>query len=276
MIIDAQIHCWEGSPQYPAPERFRQHHGRERFTVEEALAAMDAIGVDRTILVPVGTWPTGPTKNGYSLDAARRYPGRFAVMGQFEYDSPARAKELATWKQQPGMLGVRRWFSPDVTPLADGSLDWFFAALVEHDVPLMASAPGNMRLFAPILKKYTGLRLIIDHAGRVPWGLDEVEVWADLEDTLALAKFPSVAIKVSSLPCFSSKPYPFPALHEPIRRIYDSFGPQRMLWGSDLTRLRWTYADNLRLFQEGLDFLSADDREWILGKAAAKACGWPI
>jgi hypothetical protein len=49
-----------------------------------------------------------------------------------------------------------------------------------------------------------------------------------------------------------------------------------MLWGSDVTRLDWGYADNLRLFNEALEFLSTDDREWILSRAAAKHCDWPL
>jgi len=65
-------------------------------------------------------------------------------------------------------------------------------------------------------------------------------------------------------------------LHKPIREIYDHFGPERMLWGSDVTRLDWGYADNLRLFTEALEFLSANDREWILSRAAAKHCDWPL
>jgi predicted TIM-barrel fold metal-dependent hydrolase len=65
-------------------------------------------------------------------------------------------------------------------------------------------------------------------------------------------------------------------LHKPIREIYDHFGPQRMLWGSDVTRLDWGYADNLRLFTEALEFLSTDDREWILSRAAAKHCDWHL
>lgn len=53
-------------------------------------------------------------------------------------------------------------------------------------------------------------------------------------------------------------------------------GPERMLWGSDVTRLDWGYADNLRLFTKALEFLSANDREWILCRAAAKHCDWPL
>jgi hypothetical protein len=48
-----------------------------------------------------------------------------------------------------------------------------------------------------------------------------------------------------------------------------------MLWGADRSRLTSTYRECLDLFREGLDFLSAEDREWILGKALAEALNWP-
>ncbi|MBS7701539.1 MULTISPECIES: amidohydrolase family protein [unclassified Chelatococcus] len=275
MIIDAQIHCWVDTPEYPTPPEFAKRH-RRGFTAEQALETMDQAGVDRAILVPIGLlFKTGPTRNGYAIEAARRYPDRFAVMGQFDFDDPDASRDLSNWRRD-GMLGIRRYFLADTTPLVDGSLDWLWRELTEHDLPFMSAAPGKMGLYVPILERHPDMRLIIDHSGRQPWGLGEDKIWNDLDETLALARYPNVAIKVSSLPSFSSKPYPFPSLHEPLKRIYDGFGPERMLWGSDATRLLWGYDDNLRLFTEALDFLTPTDKEWILGKAAAKACRWPI
>ena len=60
-----------------------------------------------------------------------------------------------------------------------------------------------------------------------------------------------------------------------VRRVYDAYGPRRMFWGSDLTRLQGNYTDCLRLFRDEMDFLSAEDREWILGKAIAECLPWP-
>lgn len=275
MIVDSQMHLWRETPEFPTPEDFKKNHGAN-FTIEDALAQMDRSGVHRMVLVPIGNWRTGPTKNGYSLEVAQRYPDRVAVMGQFEFEAPDASAALATWKQQPGMLGIRRWLrEPDLSFLTNDRYDWFWKGLVEHDIPFMSAAAGHMTLYGDILRRYPGLRLVIDHAGRVPWGLDDQQVWEDLPDTLALARYPRVTVKVSSLPCFSSKPYPFPSLHEPIRRIYDAFGPRRMLWGSDISRLKWDYDDNIRLFTEALDFLSAEDRGWIMGRAANEALGWP-
>jgi len=274
-IIDSQIHIWCDSPEYPTPPAAKAHHGAE-YTAEQALAKMDAHGIDRSVLVPIGGWMTGPTKNHYSMQAAQNYPDRFAVMGQFDYDAADREEQLAGWLDQPGMLGIRRYFRADATPITDGSLDWFWAGLAGNDIPFMSAAPNQMQVFHPVLARHPEMRLIIDHSGREPFDLKDDAVWADLDQTLALARYPNVSIKVSSLPSFSTQPYPFTVLHDPIRRIYDAFGPQRMLWGSDVTRLDWEFGDNIRLFTEALPFLSDEDKEWIMGKATAKALGWPL
>ena len=91
-------------------------------------------------------------------------------------------------------------------------------------------------------------------------------------DLLALAKYPNVAVKVSSLPSFSTQPFPFPNLHRHIRAIYDAFGSQRMIWGSDVTRLTCRYDENIRLFSDALDFLSDEDKEWIFWRSLSEWC----
>ena len=77
------------------------------------------------------------------------------------------------------------------------------------------------------------------------------------------------------MPCFSEQQYPFRDTHPIIRRIYDAFGPRRMLWGADLSRLRGSYRECLAQFQEALDFLTLEDKQWILGKSLAEVLRWP-
>jgi predicted TIM-barrel fold metal-dependent hydrolase len=101
------------------------------------------------------------------------------------------------------------------------------------------------------------------------------EAFAKLDDLLALARYEHVFVMVSSAPCFSNEDYPFRDLHPHLRRLYDAYGPRRMLWGSDLSRLKGTYRQCLELFRYELDFLSEDDKEWILGRALAEALNWP-
>jgi len=274
-IIDAQMHAWyPNTPQRPWVPDAPVPHG-EQFLIEDVLRTMDAAGVRRCILVPVSC--TG-FDNQWSLDAAQANPDRLAVMGRFDVDAPDARAQLQEWRQPPGMLGIRIFFSgqPWMSMLTEARYAWFWSEMERLQMPLMCLIPGNMQALHPIMARHPELRVIIDHAGRHPRGPKDDAAWTDLDHTLYFARFKHAAIKVSSLPSFSTRPYPFPGLHAPIRRIYDAFGPQRMLWGSDVTRLDWGYADNLRLFTEALEFLSETDKLWILGQSAAKHCGWPL
>jgi predicted TIM-barrel fold metal-dependent hydrolase len=174
------------------------------------------------------------------------------------------------------MLGVRMSFhvKPFIDWLEDGSLDWFWAICEEHAIPVMALVPGKPGKIRPIAERHPTLKILIPHLG---FGLDArmPAASACLDELLAVARCPSVVVNVSCVPNYSNEQYPFQDTHRVIRRIYDAFGPRRMLWGADLSRLRGTYKDCLAQFQVGLDFLTADDREWILGKSAAEVLKWP-
>ena len=107
MIVDAQVHLWKAEtpdwrwvpgmvPQLPEP-----------FTIEKLVPMMDEAGVDRVVVVPP-SWPGD--RNDYAIEAARRYPGRFGVMGRIPLRDPQSAAVLPKWRDQPGMLGVRLTF----------------------------------------------------------------------------------------------------------------------------------------------------------------------
>ena len=111
-------------------------------------------------------------------------------------------------------------------------------------------------------------------AGRAAGRTEPAEDRA-LDDLLALARYPGISVMVSAAPCYSNDPYPFRDLQPFIRRIFDTYGPRRLLWGSDLSRLKCSYRECLDQFRVSLDFLSAEDKEWILGKTLAVVLNWP-
>jgi L-fuconolactonase len=94
----------------------------------------------------------------------------------------------------------------------------------------------------------------------------------------ALARYPNVFVKVSALPCFSSEPYPFRNLNEPLRHVIEALGPRRCFWGTDLSRMleHCTYRQGVTHFTERLDFLSADDLDWIMGRGLRECLRWKI
>lgn len=163
---------------------------------------------------------------------------------------------------------------PFVDWLDDGSLDWFWTSCERLGIPVMALVPGMVHKLLPVAERHSGLNILIPHMG-CHLDVRAAEAFAGLSDLLALARYPRIFVMASSAPCFSNEPYPFRDLHQYLRQIYDAYGPRRMLWGADRSRLTSTYQECLDLFQKGLDFLSEEDKEWILGKTLAEALLWP-
>jgi predicted TIM-barrel fold metal-dependent hydrolase len=243
------------------------------------IEAMDAAGVDRCVIVP-GTWEGDDQIAAFEI--AEQTPSRFKIMGRFDPYALDARDMLPTWCELPNMLGIRlcflKWATTGVLlkdVLEDRSLDWFWAECERLGIPLMCFTQASAGLLAPIARRHPTLRLIVDHVASV--AADTVaESFVAIDDLVALAEFPNVYVKASKEPLRSKEPYPFRDVHPVIRKVYDAFGPQRMMWAADLTTMEpIPYTDCLRLWQEGLSFLSAEDKEWILGKTAATVLNWP-
>ncbi len=276
LIVDAQVHLWKAetpdwkwvpglAPQLPEP-----------FTIERLVPMMDEAGVDRVVVVPP-SWPGD--RNDYGLEAVRRYPDRFRVMGRVTLADPKQAELLPKWRNQPGMLGVRLTFTRLAGAagwLSDGTADWFWPAAERAGLPVMFLAPGNSPAFMKIAERHPQLPLVIDHMSLSAEVAKEGRITEALDETVKLAKYPNVSIKLSSSPLYSSQPYPFRDMTVHLKRCYDAFGPQRCHWGTDITNslAKATYRQRISHFTETLDFLSEDDKDWIMGRAIREKLGW--
>ncbi len=275
-LVDAQIHIWaESTPERPWPARHAPHRPGS-FTAEDLLREMAEAGVDRAVLVPP-SWEG--ERNDLVLAAAQAYPQRFAVMGRLDPRDPQSRSRFARWTEQPGMLGLRFTFhTPQFEPmLHDGSADWIWPEAERAGLPLMVLI--NQRLapkIATIAERHPQLRLIIDHMA-VPKGSKGADVaFADLPMLLALAKYPNVAVKASGIPHFATDAYPFPSLHAPLRAAFDAFGPRRMFWGTDMTKLACSYRQAVTLYTEELPWLKGEDLEWVMGRGLCDWLGWKL
>jgi L-fuconolactonase len=277
-IIDSQVHIWaENTPQRPwAANMEGRAHLPEPLSAEKLLGMMDQAGVDAAILVPPSL---EGDRNDLALAAARKFSDRFAVMGRIDLARPDSRMALATWRDQPGMLGLRLTFHrPDTIPqLTNGSADWLWPAAEKHGIPLMVHAPDGLPKLAEIAQRHPGLTLIVDHMGFGRETMD-ANAPAGAARVAALASCRNIYVKVSALPCFSSEPYPFRNLNEPLRCVIEAFGPRRCFWGTDLSRMleHCTYRQGVTHFTESLDFLSADDLEWIMGRGLRECLHWKV
>ncbi len=119
-ITDAQVHIWaKNSPERPWPQHGRaKPHRDTAFSHDDLLREMDEAGVARAIIVPP-SWEG--ERNDLALDACRKHPDRFAIMGRIAPD-PANLPALETWRNQPGMMGLRFTYRPDHQGPDDGSI----------------------------------------------------------------------------------------------------------------------------------------------------------
>src|SRR5215468_3713987 len=274
LIVDAQVHLWKAespdwrwvpgaTPQMPEP-----------FTIEKLVPLMDEAGVDRAVIVPP-SWPGD--RNDYGLEAARRYPNRFAVMGRIPLKNPQSAELLPKWKEQPGMLGVRVTFlGPAAAWLIDGTADWFWPAAEKAGLPVMFLTPGRSAELARVAERYPQLTLIVDHMGVVGDVVKAGKLGDAIDQTVSLAKYPNVSVKLSAAPNNSAEAYPFRDFDPHIRKLFDAYGPQRCYWGTDITNGfdKTTYKERITHFTEELTFLSEQDKDWIMGRAILASLGW--
>jgi predicted TIM-barrel fold metal-dependent hydrolase len=273
LIVDAQVHQWKAqAPDRPWPPG-RVAQLPEPFGYDKLLPMMNEAGVDRVVIVPP-SWEG--ERNDYALEAASKYPDRFAVMGRILLSNPQGAALLPKWREQKGMLGIRLTFNGDQAAwLTDGTADWFWPAAEKAGIPVMFLG-GKMSDYGRIAERHPGLALIIDHMG-LSLEIAKADKRAEaIDQTVALAKFANVSVKLSSAPAYSSEPYPYRDMTPHIRRCFDAFGPRRCFWGTDMTNSfsKASYQQRVTHFTETLDFLSEDDKDWIMGRAILARLGW--
>jgi predicted TIM-barrel fold metal-dependent hydrolase len=264
-VIDAQVHIW-GQTVIPPGGGHRQVPS---LTAEQLLAEMDEAGVDGGLIHPPASWD--PASGPLAIEAAQKYPDRFAVMGQFPPEDRANERLIPDWLDQPGMLGLR-WamlYRDQPKQIADGAFDWIWPAAEKAGVPVSLQAGVFLKKFRWIAETHPRLTLMIDHCGLkvLTKDADAVE---HLDELLTLATLPNVAVKATAAPAYSTQAYPFPNLHDPLHRIFDAFGPKRFFWGTDITRMPCSYRQCVTFFTEELPWLKGRDLDDVMGRGVAE------
>jgi L-fuconolactonase len=274
-IADAQIHIW--APNSPErPWRPGQNVHREPpLEADEVLATMDAAGVSRAVLVPPSL---DDDRNDLCLAAARKHPDRFACVGRLDPDAPDARETLPNWRKQPGMLGLRYSLNrPHWVPiLEERTIDWLWAGAEKAGIPVMTVILHSVaHLIDDLAARFPDLKIAIGHLGLAHNKYDE-EAFKDIGNVIALAKRPNVSVTLSALPCHTREAYPYPSLQARLRPIFDAFGPERIFWGSDLSRLPIPHGKWVEMFTREVPWLSAEDREKIMGRSLCKWLDWPV
>ena len=273
-IIDSQVHAYEANtPQRPwaTVPNWPPH-----VTGDEMVAAMDKVGVDGAIFI--SAFSMYRYDASYAVEVARAHPERMAIVKPVDPDNPAVDDVVAEWKKMPGTVGIRIMLTREnKRDPKDPGLDRIARSAVRHDFPVNILCWDNLEAGAALIDRHPDTRFILDHLGilqpRVPPA--PAEPWADLPKVLELAKRKNVVIKVSGACTLSKKPYPFDDIWDPLARVFDAWGFERCLWGTDWTRAFAVvnYEQAVKPFFE-TKRLSETERAMLMGGACAKAYGW--
>ena len=271
--IDSQVHAYERN----RPERpwsgFLQ--GPDEVTGDDMVAAMDAVGVDGALLVsPFSMYRYDAS---YALEVYAKYPGRFGLIKPFDPQSEAVADELAEWAGTPGVVGARIMLTAQPFEADDPGVNRILAAGAKAGIPVNIMCSGKLSLLGELARRHPNTQVVVDHVG-LPQPFEPPappEPFADLPNVVSLAAYDNVAIKISGACTLSHQPFPYPDIWEPLDQVFDAFGFERCLWGTD-----WTRAVGLLTYEQGVeafritDHLSDAERTALMGGSLAKLYNW--
>jgi predicted TIM-barrel fold metal-dependent hydrolase len=286
-VIDTHMHVWADDPvRYPFAHPYVRNFEKAPHpaTVEMLIEDMDRHGCTHSVLVQViyHGWD-----NNYVSDCVKQHPKRLKAHGLIDPTDPGVVKKMEFWIKEHGLHGMRfsAIYYQDGMHGGDGWINarethrlWSKAEELGAVFNFFIAAKQLPRL-ETMVRAHPKMRVIIDHFSQVDLGVKDPE--PDFQLLLAMAKYPNVWVKVSELSSVSkSGKYPFSDAYPYVKRVYEAFGPDRLLFGTGypgaarVAYMRPTLDKEIDLIRNRIPFFTRDDREKILGRNAAKLWGF--
>ncbi len=268
--IDAHSHIWTRDiKKYPlAKGASLSDLAPPSFTTEELLATMAAENVDRCVLIAHNVFYG--FDNRYMIDAAHAHPGKFRIVGMVDDALPhpdVQMKRLLT----QGVTGFRivpwrrgeQWLSNTGMQAM-----WKCAAATRQAICCLIN-PENLPEVDQNCARYPDTPVVIDHFARI--GIDGTFHEDDLKNLCNLARHKHTSVKISAYYALGQKKPPHLELLPVIKRLYESFGAERLMWASDSPYQLVgdnNYGASIALVRDQIDFVTAEERAWLLGGTA--------
>ncbi|AEH39055.1 amidohydrolase 2 (plasmid) [Halopiger xanaduensis SH-6] len=288
MVLDTHTHAWTRPNREhpwvngPLVETVDEFSVDTVYDADALHADMDAIGVDEAVVVgyPICEW----TDNWYTVECAAEYDDLYGIvmLDQFADDA---ADQLRSCMATDGVLGFRlgaicpydrMWetFDPSVTWLEDAIDEpefWDAARETDALVQLLAHH-DQLDQVVDLIETYPDLSYALDHFCHAGPDTDPDEVFAPLE-TLAADEY-DVAVKISEIVHRSEEEFPYADMHDHVRWLLETFGRERVVWGSDFPNVsdEAGYEESLQ-WLEHVEFLSQKDREWLTERSFTDLAG---
>ena len=280
LIIDSHCHAWTYwpyEPPVPDPE--------SRGLAEQLVHEMDLNGVQQATIVSAQIWHN-PTNNDYIAESVRRFPTRLHQYADVDsswrdtYHAPGAAQRLEDAADRWPIKGFTHYLSADDDGKwmhSPAGIEFFRIAAERRLIASIACYPHQQPAIRRVAERFSELPILCHHMSGLK--ISEPPPHKSLAEVIASASLPNIYLKLSGFHYLSepeeSGEYPYSAAMWLYRACYEAFGP-RMCWGSDYPVVRgWmTYRQALEAFRRHCNFVSAADRDAILGGTLHQLLQW--
>ena len=233
---------------------------------------LDTHGIAGTVLVQAA--PT-VEETEYMLGIADATPHVLGVVGWIDFENPGQRATLERLAAHPRFKGVRPMIQdiPDDDWMLRDDVQWAFRALADLDLTFDALGfPRHLVNFHTILTRYPGLRAVVDHCMKPQIRDHSPETFRPWAEGIArIATDTSACVKFSALVTEANPGWTVDDLRPYATHILDTFGPDRVMWGSDwpVCRLRAEYGDWRAAAEDLTAHLDTPARARVFGGTAA-------
>ncbi len=270
--IDAHVHVWTpDTDHYPLAPGFKKESMQPpSFTPEQLFTHCKPAGVNRINLIQMSFYGF---ENRYMLDMMALHKDTFvgtAVLDPLADDSDRLMKDLMKQRVRAfrilprlSKLPLAKWLEPA------GYAKMFAAGAKNNQAMSCLIDPDALPELDRLCKRFPDTPVIIDHLCRI--GVSGTIREQDVDALCAMAKHPRVLVKIGAFYALGKKKPPYTDLAPLIRKVVKAFGAKRCMWESDCpfqVQGEHTYQASIDLVRKRLDFLTDDDREWLLRRTA--------
>jgi predicted TIM-barrel fold metal-dependent hydrolase len=276
-LIDTHIHLF-ASDQKRFPYHPLATYRPPAQSLEPYLAFVKEAGIDGAVIVHPEPYQDDHSYLEYcfSQEPSKGFFKGTCLFDPIAPETPSRMADLV--KRHPGRIVALRIHENRVAavpPTTSGAIrdrDLKYPAMKTtwrkaHDLGLaiqMHFIPLHAPEIADLAREFSSTPVLLDHLARSAQGTPE-----QYGKVLAMAKLPNVYMKFSGVSYSSKEKSPFRDAKPLVRRTFDAFGPDRMMWGG-LGMNMEAFRQNSAMFAEMFDFASESDRAKIRGFTAAK------
>lgn len=270
--IDAHVHIWSPDlERWPLGKGFTVERMKPpSFTVDELLAECRPHGVARVVLIQMSFYRDD---HSYMLHAMENWPGLFAGVALVDPEAEDAVDQLRRLQKQ-GVTGFRIRATGEKVgawPDSEGMREfWKIGAEENLSMCCLADADALPGIHG-MCEQFPETPVVIDHCGRI--GTSGEINQSDVDNLLRLAEFETVCVKTSAFYALGEKQAPYTDLGPMIRQLRDAYGAERLMWATDCpyqVQKGHTYGDSIALIRDRLDFLTEEEKQWILRDTAEK------